>query len=436
MIRNLKNLIELFAYLYCLAELFGKKFTVSIYVVVYIMLDMLLMIGINQYGFPEYLLSLSYMGMFLYGLLCYGESVKLTVVNCFLSAIVVTTLQLFMLLPVFILFYAKYEQGYMNELLINSGCFLLIVICSYKVKIKKLSDFVMKRNKLIVGVSILLLCGFGIYFYQMKKKKDILIDVYIQMVYFILIFLFIIYEWQKTRVDAEKRKAQLEMNQLYYDAYDRLIMLVRERQHDMKSHINAIMSMIYTTDNYDELAAKQREYCGYVMDQNEKTRLALSAENPLIAGFVYSKIQEAEGKNISVAYEMEIKKETSVIPEYELVEMAGILIDNAIEALNSIESDTNDSNFVKRIYISMKETEKQLEVIVANTSNYYEDDMTEMFFEVGYSSKGKGHGIGLSKLKRMVQERKGEIIVSNALHEESNYLTFTITIPNEKRRKL
>lgn len=435
MIRNLKNLIELFAYLYCLAELFGKKFKVSIHAVVFIILDMFLLIGVDQYGFPEYLLSLGYMGMFLYGILYYRESIKITLVNCVIAAIIVAILQLFMLLPFFILFFAQYEQGYINELLINIGCFVIIVLCSYKVKIKRVSDFVMKRNKLIAGVSVFLLFGFGVYFYQMKEKGDILIEVYIQMVYFILIFLFTIYEWQKSRLDAEKRKTQLEMNQLYYDAYDQLIMLVRERQHDMKNHINAILSMIYTTNNYAELAEKQREYCDYVLEQNEKTRLALSAGNPLIAGFIYSKIQEAENNNIKVEYQIEIKKETLVIPEYELVEITGILIDNAMEALNNISEDADDYNKVKRIYISIKETEEHVEVIVANTSNFYEEDMTERFFEAGYSSKGKGRGIGLSKLKRMVHEKKGEIMVSNELRNGRNYLMFTIIISKEKRRK-
>ena len=161
----------------------------------------------------------------------------------------------------------------------------------------------------------------------------------------------------------------------------------------------------------------------------------MSVGNPLIAGFMYSKIQEAENKNIKVEYQIEIKKEASVIPEYELVEMAGILIDNAIEALNKMEDGTNDFNDEKKIYIYMQESKEHMEMIVANTSNYYKDDLTERFFEVGYSSKGKGRGIGLVKLKRMVHEKNGEIVVSNELHHGRNYLTFTITIPKEKRQK-
>lgn len=429
MIRNLKSLIELFAYLYCLAELFGKKFKVSIHAVVFIILDMFLVIGIDQYEFPKYLVSLSYIGMFMYGLLYYNKSVKLTVVNCFLAAVIVAILQLLTFFPIYSLFYVKYEQIHISELMINEGCFLVIMICSNKIKLRRLSDFFIKRDKLIAGVFILIICGFGFNFIKMKEEGAILKEVYFQMVYFLLVFLMVIYEWQRSRVESEKRKTQLEMNQLYYDAYDRLIMLVRERQHDMKNHINAILSMIYTTDNYDELVEKQREYCGYVIEQNEKTKLALSAGNPLITGFMYSKIQEAENNNIKVEYQIEIKKETSIIPEYELVEMVGIMIDNAVEALSCIGEENDYNNPVKKIYISMKETEELVEVIVANTSDYYEDDVTEMFFTPGYSSKGKGRGIGLSKLKHIVRERRGEIIVSNELRDGRNYLTFNVSIP-------
>lgn len=434
-IKNLKNLIEIFTYLYCLAELFGKKFKVSIYAVVLTILNMFIMMGLDNYGFPEYIYSFVYICIFLYGLICYKENVKITLVNCVLAAVVITILQLLMFLPIYVMFYIKYGQIHVNELLINIVCFLIIVICSYKIKLNKLSDFFIKRDKLIAGVSILILCGLAFNFFKMKEEGVILKELYSQMVYFILIFSFIIYEWQKSRMDAEKKKAQLEMNKLYYDAYDQLIMLIRERQHDIKNHISAILSMIYTTNNYEELAEKQKDYCGYVMEQNEKTRLVLSIGNPLIAGFMYSKIQEAESKDIEVEYKIDIKTDTMIVPEYEMVEMLGILIDNAMEALTDADVDTRDKNQIRRMYIAIKTTDECVEIVVANTSSYYEEDMTERFFEQGYSSKGNDHGIGLSKLKKIVHEKNGDITVSNELHEGMNYLTFTITIIKENRRK-
>lgn len=440
MVSNLRNLLELLAYVYCLAELFGKKLKISIHLVIFVILQLFLLVGIRQYGFPQYLLSLSYIGMFLYGLLYYRESIKLTLVNCFLAAVIVTVLQLLVLLPTYYLFFIQYEQIEVNGLLVNIACFLLIVLGSYKIKLMKLSAFFMRGNKLIAGVAIVILCGLAINIYQMKNEGGAWGGAYIQVLYFFFIFLFTIYEWQKTKTDAERRKAQLEMNRLYYDAYDQLIMLVRERQHDMKSHINAILNMAYMTDNYDELIEKQKEYCGYVIEQNEKTRLVLSTGNPLISGFLYSKIQEAESKGITLEYHIGVTEIETILPEYELIEMMSILTNNAIEALSKPEEnpDTdslNDEKCFKKIYIFLKESEEienSIELTVANTSEYCEEDVTEHFFETGYSSKGKGRGIGLPKLKRLVHDRKGDIIVSNERYEGRNCLAFIIRLPKEK----
>lgn len=435
-IRNVINFIELFTYLYCLAALFGKKFKFSIHAVVFLILALFLSTAINDYGFPEYLLSLGYIGMFLYGLLYYQESIKRTLINCFLAAVIVTGLQLFMMLPIYSIYVVKYEQGqgYVYELLANVACLCFAILFCHLINFKRFSDFFIKRNKLIAGAIILVFGGLGISIFQMNYRNKITAEVYTQMIYFVLILLFTIYEWQKTRLDVEKKKTQLEMNSLYYDAYDQLILLIRERQHDMKNHINAILSMIHTTNNYEELAAKQEEYCDYVIGQHEKTRLVLSVGNPLISGFLYSKIQEAEKKGIAVDYQIAMQKTTSVVPEYELVEMLGILLDNAIEALSK-EIKTTDNDSAKGIRLSIQETESELELVVANTSGHYEEDMTEHFFEAGYSSKGKGRGIGLSKLKRMVHERQGDIVVSNEQWEGRKYLTFAIMVSKEKRQK-
>ncbi len=425
LVSNLKNLIELFTFLYCLAELYGRKLKIGIHAVVFVILNLFIVTAINDFGFPSYFHSLGYITMFLYGLFYYGENMKLTLVNCFLAVIIVAFVPLFLYLTLNYLFYPPYEYINLYGLLADIGGFCLIVIYQNKVKLNRLSNFFMKRNKLILAVLLLIFCGFSINFYQIMDKRIILSETSFQMVYFVLIFLFVIYEWQKSRMDVEKKKTQLEMNKLYYEAYDQLIMLIRERQHDMKNHINAILSLSYTTKNYDELIEKQEEYCGYVIQQNEKTKLVLSSGNPLIAGFLYSKIRQAESCHIDMDYKMGIQKAETIIPEYELVEMSGILLDNAIEALSGME----DENFVKKIFFIMQETESGIKIISANTSPYYEEDLTAYFFEPGYSSKGANRGLGLSKLKRLVQNRKGTIMVYNELHDDLNYLTFEIELP-------
>lgn len=423
MISSIKIVIELFAYLFCLAGLFGKKFKFSIHAMILIVLDLFVLTGINEYGYSAYLRLLVYLWMFAYGLLYYKVSIRRTLINCFIAAVIVCIIQIIFWLPVYYLFFRRFGHNEANELLVNICCWCVMLLLSRTKKLNKVSEFFMKKNKFIISISFFVILGLALDFYEIKRSGILSGKQYVQIVYFFLLFLFVINEWQKSRLEAEKRKTQLAMNQIYYEAYDQLILLVRERQHDMKNHINAILSMIHTTENYQELVAKQQDYCHYILKQNEQTKLLLSSENPLITGFLYSKIQEAENKGISVEHCLQLRKNI-MFPEYELIEMLGILFDNAVEAL---EKSTMEQ---KQIYISVKENDTEINCIVGNTKTEAVSRI-DKFFERGYSTKGENRGIGLTKLKHMVQERKGDLIVSEETYRGTDFLWFEIKLPKE-----
>lgn len=424
-IGNIVNLIEIFTLLYCIAKFYGRKFRISIHAVVLILLDAFLLTGINDFGVPTYLRSLIYVGIFLYGLLYYGESIKITLVNCILSVILVMALQFLLYLPIVFLFDLNNENVELFQLIIIVTCLFIIILLNRLVLLKRISEIFIKRDKLLFWILIFIVVILGINLYQIEQSRVMSGENYIQIIYFFVFTVFLIYEWQKSKADAEKQKMQLEMNKLYYGAYDQLLMLVRERQHDMKNHINAILSMIYTTNDYNTLIAKQREYCGYVMEENEKTKLLLSTENPLIIGFVYSKLEDAKTKEIELEQHIQIASKELFLPEYELVDMIGILVDNAVEALANVPESE------RKIHLGLTENEDGIILTVANVSKHYDEDMTVHFFESGYSSKGKNRGIGLSKLKRIVDKWNGTITVSNELYSGINYLSFEIIIPKK-----
>lgn len=248
---------------------------------------------------------------------------------------------------------------------------------------------------------------------------------FIQIIFFVLLFFLAVNEWQKAILDAERKKTQLEMNKLYYDAYDELILLIRERQHDMKNHINAILGMIYTIDNYEDLVASQKKYCNDVIIKSKETKLLLLIGNPLIAGFLYRKLQEAQKSKIAIECKVASNESCYTVPEYELIEMLGIMIDNAIDALKGMEID-------KKILVKIEDRKDELLILVANISRYYKPDEICRFFQKDFTSKGKGHGIGLSKLKKMIKERKGDIAVTNEMIDGSNFLQFCIVLPKRE----
>lgn len=422
MIRNLNQMVELVAILWCMANFFGEKMRFSVYGVVVVITNLLICSGINQGILEKYFLVFTYCSLFLYGLIIFKGEIKTTLLNCFLTIVLIGILQMIVYLPIFYFFINRNGVGEFYDLLINIVSLVIIVFTSKRVKWKEFSDFLLRKNILLISIFVFTLIFLGRTLYQFKEREPVLLGEYLQLLCFLILFFFAINEWKKAKVDVERKKAQIEINRLYYAAYDELIVLIRERQHDLKNHISAIYGMIYTTDNYEELANMQKEYCKCILDRNEETKLLLAVGNPLIAGFMYCKIKEAEKHGINVKYKIEIEEPDVKVPEYEIIEMLGILFDNAIEALEKRETE-------KIIYINIFYINGKLDISVANRSEEFSSHKIEEFFHWNFSTKGNNHGIGLTKLKKMVHEKEGEIVVSNEIYESINFLQFEICLP-------
>ncbi len=418
--------LELVTILFCIENLFGKRFEKNIYLLVLMIAYLLIFIGINIYDFPTYLSVLAYISIIIYCIFFYKKNITVTLVNFFLAFAIIGVFQLLYYVPVF---YILRDSPYFLKI---GGIFIniasagsLYVLCG-KVKLKLASDFICQKSWIIKTLFAFVILYFFLNIFYMQMNSSLKNDDFVQIILFTALFFLAINEWQKAIEDAERKKTQLEMNKLYYDAYDELILLIRERQHDMKNHINAILGMIYTIDNYKDLVESQKKYCDDIVEKNKETKLLLAISNPLIAGFLYRKFQEAQKQKILVECKVASKDDNHIIPEYELIEMLGILLDNAIEALN--EKDETERN----IFVDIEDREENLQIMVANKSRYYDPDEICRFFQKDYSSKGKGHGIGLTKLKRIVQEKDGDIMVTNETRNESNYLQFCLIFPKKK----
>ncbi len=87
------ELFETLAYLYCFAATYGKKMKYNIYVVIFVVAQLFLMTGMNDYGFPKYLISLSYALMFTYCILNYKSSIVQAVINVVLSVLIMGIIQ-------------------------------------------------------------------------------------------------------------------------------------------------------------------------------------------------------------------------------------------------------------------------------------------------------------------------------------------------------
>lgn len=105
---------------------------------------------------------------------------------------------------------------------------------------------------------------------------------------------------------------------------------MRKKQHDFHNHITAIYSHHLMAKDYDTLVALQKKYCDEIMEENRYARL-LSSNSPIVIAFLYSKFIEAESKGCRITYDIKVDELQCKIPDYKLIEVLGILLDNAIE---------------------------------------------------------------------------------------------------------
>ena len=412
MVRDIMGLMEILSFLYMVAATYGAKVKYGIYTVVFIVSELLLLSGINNHGFSSYFLGLSYLLMFIYCLVNYKSSVKRTVVNFVIASVAVSLMEVLCYIAIsFIDMYFTITTQ-QKELGISILYFIIILIFSSKLRLTEISEFFLKRNKLLYAIGIFILIILGSQMWGMKRENFMDGKYGFSITCFALVLILLIWEWQKTRSESEKRKVQLELNRIYYEAYEGLIQSIRERQHDFKNHLNALEGMIYSIDNYDELVGEQKKYLQSIMGELEPARLLTLVENPLIAGFLNYKVSKAQEMGITTRYHCVLQKRDMGIPEFKLIEMMGILLDNAIEELSS------ESIADRVLVIELMVEDNIMKFAVSNSYENNNNLDVSKIFENGYSSKGNGRGIGLSKLKHIMKDNNGEIAVSQEVFEK------------------
>lgn len=266
----------------------------------------------------------------------------------------------------------------------------------------------------------------GIVLFWLDKFQLAETVYYLQSIYFIFVLFYLLNIWQKSKDDMKRKQEQAQKNKQYCEAYDELRTLVRERQHDMDNHVSAILGMIYTIDDRDELIRSQQTYYKELKEGHEEIKLYLSVENRLIAGFLFIKIQEAARYRIKVTNRIIIKEKTLLISEYDFIEMTGILLDNAVEAL------ADSREIPRRIHLEIINEKESLCITAANTSRPLSTEEMTRFFQEDYTSKGEGRGIGLKKLRKMTQNLGGNVIVSGEAAEEAWFVKFEVAIPGKR----
>ena len=110
------------------------------------------------------------------------------------------------------------------------------------------------------------------------------------------------------------------------------------------------------------------------------------------------------------------------VPEYILIDLIGILTDNAIEA-------TEDGGVA---YLYFGSLDNKISIKTANPGPTVTPQFINMISQTGYSTKhvtdGKPHGLGIPTLIKTIKKYNGQLTIENEIIQDTTYICFQLEI--------
>lgn len=321
----------------------------------------------------------------------------------------------------YITYFCLEPNTYIPHALLWTGSVVTCLTCYLiykKCNITKIFFYIFEKNRvlgrIVEGAGVM--CVVGALLYQTKgtmTDTEILL-----FFFFIVLFIITLYQWKKAMDLSQEKDKRILIQQMCQESYEQLILEVRNRQHEFQNHLSALQGMCYSCQTIEELSELQSQYCDRILVENKYNKLLYICKSPIIGGFLYSKFSKAEEKGIETEYQVTMDFKEEKIDEFELIEMIGILYDNAVEALE-VEDE-------KKINVKVSKEGEQLIISVENISPFVPSEEIAAFFQQGFSTKGKGRGLGLAKLQKMVEKYKGRIVIQNVEREGNNWIAIDL----------
>ncbi len=274
-------------------------------------------------------------------------------------------------------------------------CNNLFIINFYH-KIVFLTNKIRMKNIILVCVILIISVNFltsVVYFY--------LKPVYVIIVNCILLFVysFIIYRAINEKNNSMIVKAQNDSLMSSLHQYEDMVDRQRVDNHENKNQLLIIKNMIKKKDKdvvkyIDTIVKDQKED-----DEALYTRV-MTIPSGGLQGIIYQKMLVMKDEHIKFSLDVgrgvrdfELDK-LSMDDNYRLCKIVGVFLDNAIEESRKI----NDKCIMISLYVDDDN-------LVIEVSNRFEGKIDiDKLDESGYTTKGDGHGYGLSLVKKILSE--------------------------------
>jgi sensor histidine kinase regulating citrate/malate metabolism len=210
------------------------------------------------------------------------------------------------------------------------------------------------------------------------------------------------------------RRAYAETDMLE-DANEKLSDLndtLRAQRHDFMNHLQVVYSLLEMDEQKDAL-----KYIDHVYADIQRVGKTLKTAVPAVNALLAAKVSDCERHGIRV--ELNVHATLAEIPlsGWALCRVLGNLIDNAIEVLKQVKQP--------RLKIEIGESFKAYSFAIENNGPDIPRENLERIFQIGFTTKSAGHGMGLAIVIDVLHEGGGDIRVTS----EGGITRFEGTIP-------
>ena len=316
----------------------------------------------------------------------------------FVNTILIIVVQLMVVLSINV-FVGSIEYSFSSGIIAQLMALSIVIIITRYVPLSYIDILIKDNNisfRIIITSIFILYYSITILWLLVNNNLElILFGVMVLLIFAITLVTFILREGYLSSVYQEKLLSQ----ETYFPIIDDMIEELRNQQHDYHNQIQTILSMKRDTSISDE---DIENYVTNIKKRGYSSKL-VGLDNRIIGAFLYSKVNEAENKGKIINIDINYFSFDSIYETYQIIEMYGILIDNAIEGVNSCDEYKNID-----IFLSNKNGTYIFEI--KNDYKYISVSEISRFFKKGFTSKsGNSRGRGLYKLKKMIAKYNGEI---------------------------
>ena len=417
MLYHIGIILEYIAIIVTVHRIYNRKICLNIDLVGLCLMSLAIVEFVRFYEFSNLFTMVIYILVGLYCVRKYNDSIIGAIVSVLLLLIVIVILQYIAVFPCSYLFSKNLEL----QMLTTNGLVVIATIWILPLfRIHKLREIFKKRDIYIVVILGTVMAVILMIMLEGKIVEQINLSFFAIAIPILIVLLWGVGKWYIAKEETENLKNELTINQSMQVKYEDLLTSIRLREHGFKNHLAALLSLRYTSRSYEELVAEQERYYSKICEENRYNKL-LCLKDSVIIGFLYEKFRMAESMGVKVIYDVKGTFSQCAIPIYYIIDMLGILIDNAVEAQNH----STDS---KQLRVLFEEKETVYKIIVSNPHLYVSYTEIESWFLLSKSSKGKNRGLGLYHIKELCEKYDANIACRNNLYDCENWIEFTLEI--------